>query len=146
MAESMYFRSSNRAHTCSSLVSRLLVVPALLWSCLAYADEPAQHAPPPRLSQLLQSPKLSELPKLPHNLQIHGFASQGWFMSSGNNNVFGKSSSDSGSFDFRELGLNASMRPLTNLQFSAQMMSRTAGEGSPGNIRLDYGFIDYTYF
>ncbi|WP_258192485.1 OprO/OprP family phosphate-selective porin [Nitrosospira sp. Nsp2] len=86
------------------------------------------------------------MPKLPHNLQIHGFASQGWLMSSGNNNVFGKSSSDSGSFDFRELGLNASMRPLTNLQFSAQMMSRTAGEGSPGNIRLDYGFIDYTYF
>ena len=54
--------------------------------------------------------------------------------------------SASGSFDFREIGLNASMRPLTNLQFSAQMMSRTAGEGSPGNIRLDYGFIDYTYF
>ena len=25
-------------------------------------------------------------------------------------------------------------------------MSRTAGEGSPGNIRLDYGFIDYAYF
>jgi hypothetical protein len=145
----MYFRSSNRAHICSSLGARLLVVPALLWSCLAYAAEPAQPAqpaPPPRLSQLLQLPKLPELPKLPHNLQIHGFASQGWLMSSGNNNVFGKSSSGSGSFDFRELGLNASMRPLTNLQFSAQMMSRTAGEGSPGNIRLDYGFIDYTYF
>jgi hypothetical protein len=25
------------------------------------------------------------------------------------------------------------------------MLSRTAGEGSPGNIRLDYGFIDYTF-
>jgi hypothetical protein len=83
--------------------------------------------------------------KLPANLQIHGFASQSWLKSS-NNNVFGKSSSDSGSFDFRELGLNASMRPLPKLQFSAQMMSRTAGIGSPGNIRLDYGFIDYTYF
>ena len=53
---------------------------------------------------------------------------------------------DSGSFDFREIGLNASMRPLTNLQFSVQGLSRTAGKGSPGNIRLDYGFIDYTYF
>ncbi|MEO6562186.1 MAG: hypothetical protein ABIN99_03945, partial [Nitrosospira sp.] len=67
-------------------------------------------------------------------------------MSSDKNNFFGKSSSDSGSFDFRELGLNASMRPLTRLQFSAQMLSRRAGEGSPGNVRLDYGFIDYTYF
>lgn len=83
---------------------------------------------------------------LPQNLQIHGFASQGWLKSTGNNNVFGESSADSGSFDFRELGLNASMRPLPKLQFSAQMLSRTAGEGSPGNIRLDYGFIDYTFF
>jgi hypothetical protein len=86
------------------------------------------------------------LEKLPANLQIHGFASQSWLMSSDKNNFFGKSSSDSGSFDFRELGLNASMRPLTRLQFSAQMLSRRAGEGSPGNVRLDYGFIDYTYF
>jgi hypothetical protein len=65
---------------------------------------------------------------------------------SSDNNVFGKSSSGSGSFDFRELGLNASMRPLPRLQFSAQMLSRWAGEGSEGNIRLDYGFIDYTAF
>jgi hypothetical protein len=142
----MYFRSSNRARTCLPLHARFWVVPALLWGCVAHAEQPPQPAPPPRLSQLLQLPKLPELPKLPHNLQIHGFASQGWLISSDHNNVFGKSSSGSGSFDFRELGLNASMRPLTNLQFSAQMMSRTAGEGSPGNIRLDYGFIDYTYF
>lgn len=83
---------------------------------------------------------------LPQNLQIHGFASQSWLISSGNNNVFGKSSSGSGSFDFRELGLNASMRPLPRLQFSIQGLSRWAGKGSPGNIRLDYGFIDYTVF
>lgn len=83
---------------------------------------------------------------LPQNLQIHGFASQSWLISSGNNNVFGESSSGSGSFDFRELGLNASMRPLPRLQFSIQGLSRWAGKGSPGNIRLDYGFIDYTAF
>ena len=85
------------------------------------------------------------LQNLPQNLQIHGFASQSWLKSS-DNNVFGKSSSDSGTFDFRELGLNASMRPLTNLQFSVQGISRWAGKGSPGNIRLDYGFMDYTYY
>ncbi|MDQ3186583.1 MAG: OprO/OprP family phosphate-selective porin [Pseudomonadota bacterium] len=98
-----------------------IALPALLWSFSTQAQ------------------------KLPHNLQIHGFVSQGWLKSS-DNNVFGKSSSDSGSFDFRELGLNASMRPLPRLQFSAQMLSRTAGEGSPGNVRLDFGFIDYKYF
>jgi hypothetical protein len=100
---------------------------AVLWNCVAYA----QKLPIPQ--------------NLPNNLQIHGFASQSWLKSTNNNNVFGKSSSDSGSFDFRELGLNASMRPRPNLQFSAQMLSRTAGKGSPGNIRLDYGFIDYAF-
>jgi hypothetical protein len=123
----MYSRSNNRPRVNRSRVIELLVIPALLFSCAAYA----QKLPIPQ--------------NLPQNLQIHGFASQSWLKSS-DNNVFGKSSSDSGSFDFRELGLNASMRPLPKLQFSAQMMSRTAGKGSPGNIRLDYGFLDYTFF
>jgi len=109
----------------------LIAVPIILWSFPA----PAQKLP-----------FLSSLPPLPHNLQIHGFASQSWLMSSDKNNFFGKSSSDGESFDFREFGLNASMRPVSRLQFSAQMISRTAGKGSPGNIRLDYGFMDYTYF
>jgi hypothetical protein len=118
----------------------VIALPVLLWSLAAQADNSL------KLPKLPKLPTLPTLPPLPHNLQIHGFASQSWLMSSGNNNFFGKSSSDSGSFDFRELGLNASMRPLTRLQFSAQMLSRTAGEGSPGNIRLDFGFMDYTYF
>ncbi len=116
----MYSRSNNGARSHRWTVT-LVVAQALLWSCAAQAE------------------------KLPHNLQIHGFASLSWLKSS-DNNVFGKSSSGSGSFDFRELGLNASMRPLPKLQFSAQMLSRWAGEGSAGNIRLDYGFIDYTVF
>lgn len=117
----MYSRSNNRDRSRFLTAIRLIVVPGVLWSCAVQAE------------------------KLPQNLQIHGFASQSWLKSS-DNNVFGKSSSDSGSFDFRELGLNASMRPLPRLQFSAQMLSRWAGEGSPGNIRLDYGFVDYTFF
>lgn len=104
-----------------------MVVVAVLWGGTVHA----QKLPIPQ--------------NLPQNLQIHGFISQAWLKSTGNN-VFGKSSSDSGSFDFRELGLNASMRPLPRLQFSVQGLSRWAGEGSPGNIRLDYGFIDYTLF
>src|SRR5688500_7112658 len=123
----MCSRSNNHAHGYFTRIVGLVAVPAVLWSCAAHA----QKLPIPQ--------------NLPQNLQIHGIASQAWLKSSDKNNVFGKSSSDSGSFDFRELGLNASMRPRSNLQFSAQMLSRTAGEGSPGNIRLDYGFIDYTF-
>lgn len=119
---SMYSISNSRSHNRFLMAIRLAVVPCVLWSYAVQAE------------------------KLPQNLQIHGFASQSWLKSSGNNNVFGKSASDDGSFDFRELGLNASMRPLPKLQFSAQMLSRWAGKGSPGNIRLDYGFLDYTIF
>ncbi|SCY40665.1 hypothetical protein SAMN05216308_11014 [Nitrosospira sp. Nsp13] len=136
----MYSRSSSCPRKRSPWVITVIALPALLWSLSVQADIL------PKLPKLPTLPTLPKLPPLPHNLQIHGFASQSWLMSSGNNNFFGKSSSDSGSFDFRELGLNASMRPLTRLQFSAQMLSRTAGEGSPGNVRLDYGFMDYTYF
>src|SRR5690242_13251423 len=123
----MCSRSNNRLLISLLRMTELLLIPALLLSCATYA----QKLPIPQ--------------NLPQNLQIHGFASQSWLKSS-DNNVFGKSSSDSGSIDFRELGLNASMLPLTNVQISAQMMSRPAGAGGPGNIRLDYGFVDYTFF
>lgn len=76
-------------------------------------------------------------------IRVHGFLSQGYLKSTGNNDVFGNSSG-SGSFDFRELGVNASYRPLPNLQFSGQLLSRSAGEDSKGGIRVDYGFVDYT--
>lgn len=78
-----------------------------------------------------------------NNLQVHGFASQG-FVYTSDNNFFGESS-DQGSFDFSELGVNASLNPFPNLQFSAQLLSRRAGEGNDGDIRLDYGFADYSF-
>ncbi|HMW69233.1 MAG TPA: hypothetical protein PKD44_07335 [Nitrosomonas sp.] len=76
-------------------------------------------------------------------IRVHGFLSQGYLKSTGNNDVFGNSSGN-GSFDFREIGANASYRPLPNLQFSGQLLSRSAGEDSKGGIRIDYGFVDYT--
>lgn len=141
----MYSRSNNRARLYLIWVIRVMVLLPFLWMFPAQAENQRQPLKLPDLPKLLQLPKLPEMPKLPQNLQIHGFFSQGWLKSTDNNNVFGNSSSDSGSFDFREIGLNASMRPLSNLQFSVQGLSRTAGNGSPGNIRLDYGFIDYTF-
>ncbi|SDW34359.1 hypothetical protein [Nitrosomonas eutropha] len=76
-------------------------------------------------------------------LQVHGFLSQGYIKTTGNN-VFGHSN-NSGSFDFREMGLTASLRPLPRLQFSGQLLHRRAGEGSDGGIRIDFGFLDYNF-
>jgi len=76
-------------------------------------------------------------------LQVHGFLSQGYIKTTKNN--FSGHSNKSGSFDFREIGLTASLRPLPGLQFSGQLLHRSAGEGSKGGIRIDFGFLDYNF-
>lgn len=80
----------------------------------------------------------------PGDLQIHGFVTQAYILTS-DNNFFGNSHKD-GSFGLTEAGLNASVRPLPKLQLSAQVLSRRAGEGNTGMPRLDYGFLDYRLY
>jgi hypothetical protein len=74
--------------------------------------------------------------------QLHGFAAQAYALSDGNNYV---SDSLDGSLDFYELGLNGSagVGPLT---VSAQGLVRRFGEQDNGDLRLDYGFLDYRAF
>ena len=78
------------------------------------------------------------------DLQIHGFVTQAYLVSS-DNDVFGNSDKG-GSFGLTEAGLNASLRPLPKLQLSAQVLSRRAGEGNTGMPRLDYAFLDYRLY
>lgn len=79
---------------------------------------------------------------LPDAVQIHGFASQSFIYTS-DNNFFGDTD-DEGDFDYTELGLNVSAGLNSNLQVAAQALSRRAGEGDNGDLRLDYALIDYT--
>ncbi|MEC9407084.1 MAG: TonB-dependent receptor [Pseudomonadota bacterium] len=71
--------------------------------------------------------------------QIHGFAAQGFVLTKGNN-LFGDSLD--GSFDLREMGLNAQWQPLTNLGISGQLLSRRAGAADDGEPRVDFLFAD----
>ena len=80
----------------------------------------------------------------PGDLQIHGFISQAYLVTS-DNDVFGNSDKG-GSFGLTEAGLNASLRPLPKLQLSAQVLSRRAGEGNTGMPRLDYAVLDYRLY
>ena len=80
----------------------------------------------------------------PESVQIHGFLSQAYIRTT-NNNFFGDSQ-DGGTFDFRELGINGSWRPLNDLQLSLQVVARNAGDTDDGDLRVDYGLIDYTLF
>jgi hypothetical protein len=80
--------------------------------------------------------------KLPDTVQIHGFASQSYVHTSGNE-FFGHST-NMGSLDFTEMGLNGSWRPLSQLQASMQLVYRRAGRTDNQNVRLDFGFLDYS--
>ncbi len=75
-------------------------------------------------------------------LQIHGFIAQGMVNTSGNN--FLGESKDSISYDFREIGVNASYRALPQLLFSGQIMSHRAGKSDDGDPDFDYAFMDWT--
>lgn len=81
---------------------------------------------------------------LSENVQLHGFASQA-YVSTTANRYFGPS--DTGSFDFRELGVNLSWQAMPNLQFAAQVGSRKAG-GTEVNARprFDYALADYAFY
>ena len=75
------------------------------------------------------------------DLQIHGFLSQG-YVNSSDNSFYGDS--EHGSFDFREVGLNASFRIGPRWLVSGQLLSRKAGGMSNGSVNLDYGLVDFT--
>jgi hypothetical protein len=81
--------------------------------------------------------------ELPESLQFHGFFSQGYNLTSGNN-FFGHSTND-GSLEYIELGANASWVPIDHLQLSGQLLFRRAGQTDPGSFGLDYGLLDYNF-
>ena len=81
--------------------------------------------------------------RLPETVQIHGFASQSYIHTSGNE-FFGHST-NMGSLDFTEMGLNGSWHPLSQLQMSMQVVYRRAGKTDNQNVRLDFGFLDYSF-
>lgn len=73
--------------------------------------------------------------------QIHGFLTQG-YVNTTSNNFFGDS--EDGSFDFREIGVNASYRFNPQWLASAQLLSRKAGDMYDGSPSLDYAQLDFT--
>jgi len=72
--------------------------------------------------------------------QVHGFLSQG-FTYTDHHQVFG--TSEDGSLDFREMGVNGSVKLLPNLLVSAQGLYRDAGASDNLGTRLDFAQVDY---
>jgi hypothetical protein len=81
---------------------------------------------------------------LPEEIQVHGFLTQGFFHTSGNN-IYGHSD-DAISPGQTEIGLNVNYQPLDRLRFAAQGLYRRAGDVDRGSVRLDYALADLTLF
>ncbi len=74
------------------------------------------------------------------NWQIHGFASQAFLKSTGNN-FYGDSKE--GSTELMETGLNARWQFDSRLYVTGQFFSRDAGATDNGDVNVDFLFIDY---
>ncbi|MGH8509562.1 MAG: hypothetical protein ACREVH_12725 [Gammaproteobacteria bacterium] len=73
--------------------------------------------------------------------QAHGFLSQGYTYTSGND-FFGNSQGD-GSLEFTELGMNVLGHPFPNLLLAVQGIYRDTGGSDEEDFRLDYANLDY---
>ena len=76
------------------------------------------------------------------NLQVHGFASQAVIKTS-DNRFFGDSPDTS--FDFTEIGINASLPVNPQILLAGQLLARRAGDMYDGTPTLDYGLADMTF-
>lgn len=76
------------------------------------------------------------------DLQMHGFVTQGYVKTSANR-FFGDS--DEGSFEFTELGVNASFKATQSVLFSGQILSRNAGDMYDGSPTVDYALADWSF-
>jgi len=115
----------------------VVVLAGMSWAVASQAEEGAQEA---KKSTGIWDTVSSW--KLPDTVQIHGFASQSYIHTSAND--FLGHTSNMGSLDFTEMGLNGSWRPLPQLQASMQVVYRRAGRTDNQNVRLDFGFLDYS--
>ncbi|SFH28030.1 hypothetical protein SAMN04487959_10293 [Modicisalibacter xianhensis] len=91
---------------------------------------------------LCASPTAMASENIMGTLQVHGFLSQAWIVSE-DNDFFGPSSEHGGSFQYTEIGANASLRPHRDVLLAAQVLGRQAGDTSEEGPVLDYGVIDY---
>lgn len=76
-------------------------------------------------------------------VQINGFASQGYLWSNKNNYLV--TSTGGGSFQLNEMGLVVQSQVTDKLRVGAQMLSRDLGRDGNNMVKLDWGYGDYHY-
>jgi hypothetical protein len=106
------------------------------------AADPAVGAPVASAEPPAESSFSSVMSALGTRVQIHGFVSQGGFVTT-DNEYIGQSSR--GSLKFFEAALNVSVLMTDQLRVGMQFVSRSVGVLSEEVPRLDWGFLDYRW-
>jgi len=75
-------------------------------------------------------------------LEIHGFASPGYMISSGNSYLVQEGD---GSFQFNEFGINFATTLKDDIFIGAQLLSRDLGTVGNNKVNLNWGLIDYQW-
>lgn len=78
---------------------------------------------------------------VPDKVDIHGFVSQGFLYTTDNN--FLADSTDNGSFEFNELGINFGTQLNKDLRIGMQLFSRDLGDVDNNKVVVDWAFGDY---
>jgi hypothetical protein len=75
------------------------------------------------------------------DVDIHGFFSQGYLKSTGNNFL---NNSTGGDFEFVEMGLNFGTQVTDELRFGLQLYARSLGDIGKMEPVIDWAFLDYS--
>ncbi|HLP48388.1 MAG TPA: hypothetical protein VK469_20780 [Candidatus Kapabacteria bacterium] len=77
-----------------------------------------------------------------NKINIHGFLSQGFLVSTGNNFIL---DSKKGSFHFNELGINFTTQVADRLHVGIQFAARDFGDTGNDKVIIDWAFADYNW-
>lgn len=76
-------------------------------------------------------------------IQIHGFASQGYLRST--NNDYLRADTKDGTIEFSEVGFNITSKLTDRLRVGMQVLSRDLGSAGNDTLGFDWASIDYRY-
>jgi hypothetical protein len=100
----------------------------------------APPTPPPPTRPPPPADIVDIAPAALRNVQIHGFVSEGAFVTTANN-YLGESSR--GSLRLFEAGINVSTEAADRLRVGAQLFTRDLANDSTNQVSLDWAFLDY---
>jgi hypothetical protein len=82
------------------------------------------------------------LPSTDRAVEVHGFVSPGFLVSTGNNYL---AKSKRGSFEFTEMGINFTVPLTEKLRTGIQLFARDLGPTNNYNPRADWFYLDYRF-